>query len=499
MRYYKLSFAGWLLATSTSAQNITIANLNDGARCACAELASKYGGLLLSANSTAYMAEATDYWDLRADLLPRCIFTPTAADQVASAVSIFTSCGAQFAVRGGGHMNVPGSNNIDGGVLLALNNLTDITLASNKETVDVGPGARWIDVYSALASEGLYCIGGRLKTIGVSGLTLIGGFHYLINKYGFAMDNACSYDVVLGNGTQVAVNSKSNPDLFWALKGGANNFGIVTKFTIKTLPIPYISTTIQEFDESAIPAFIAATVDMANNNGPDVAAGSVVTISYNVTSKQISASLLGVQEGTESPPSRFANYSAIPSVLTVNNVTTPLQWHSTLDSPFQMFRVQFAHKTIKSDTDQLYRIYQAWKIAVEEVSDVEGLYPTFVMNIMPKSALSVAKDNGIGNTWGLDDDQSYIIWQFSTSWSNAADDLRMSRWAQSLLDYWHLQSQEKGLASEFIYMGDAGDFQDPFVGFPLANVQRMRAIRDAYDPLGVFSRLNWGGFKLGPN
>ena len=70
--------------------------------------------------------------------------------------------------------------------------------------------------------------------------------------------------------------------------------------------------------------------------------------------------------------------------------------------------MQFAHKTIKPDADQLYSIYQAWKAAVDEISDVEGLYPTFVMNILPASALSVAKNNGIGNTWGLDDDQSYI-------------------------------------------------------------------------------------------
>ena len=152
------------------------------------------------------------------------------------------------------------------------------------------------------------------------------------------MDNVLSYDVVLGNGTQVVANSTSNPDLFWALKGGANNFGVVTKFTIKALPIPQISTTIQEFNESAMPAFIAATVDMAENDPADIAAGSVISITYNQTTKTATPMLLGVQEGTESPPSRFANFSAIPSVVTLNNVLTPLQWHAQLDSPFQMFR-----------------------------------------------------------------------------------------------------------------------------------------------------------------
>ena len=103
----KLSLAVSLLATAvTSARNITIADLSTGASCACTQLASNYGSLVLTSNSTDYTAEATDYWDIRADLLPGCIFMPTEADQVADAVSIFTSCGAQFAIRGGGHMNV---------------------------------------------------------------------------------------------------------------------------------------------------------------------------------------------------------------------------------------------------------------------------------------------------------------------------------------------------------------------------------------------------------
>lgn len=152
------------------------------------------------------------------------------------------------------------------------------------------------------------------------------------------MDNVLSYDVILGNGTQVVANSSSNPDLFWALKGGANNFGIVTKFTITALPIPYISTTIQTFNESAIPAFIEATVNMAENDPADIAAGSVISVTYNQTRGEIIPSLLGVQEGTESPPSRFANFSAIPSTLTLNNVLTPIEWHSQLDSPNQMMR-----------------------------------------------------------------------------------------------------------------------------------------------------------------
>lgn len=98
--------AGLLAAVAVSAQNITVADLATGANCACTKLAATYGDLVLTSNSTNYTAQSTDYWDVRADLLPGCIFLPTTADQVADAVSTFTSCGAQFAVRGGGHMNV---------------------------------------------------------------------------------------------------------------------------------------------------------------------------------------------------------------------------------------------------------------------------------------------------------------------------------------------------------------------------------------------------------
>lgn len=74
----------------------------------------------------------------------------------------------------------------------------------------------------------------------------------------------------------------------------------------------------------------------------------------------------------------------------------------------------------------------------------------------------------------------------------------MTNWAKSFSDYWHQQNRDLGIASEFIYMGDAGEFQDPFLGFPSENVARMREVRAAYDPQAVFNRLNWGGFKLSP-
>jgi hypothetical protein len=88
-------------------------------------------------------------------------------------------------------------------------------------------------------------------------------------------------------------------------------------------------------------------------------------------------------------------------------------------------------------------------------------------------------------------------WQFSTGWDLASDDIRVQTWSRRLTESLHAINKEKGISSEFVYMGDAGEWQDPFAGFPQANVQRMKAVRAVYDPLRTFSRLNWGGFKLG--
>ncbi|OBT97055.1 hypothetical protein VE01_04837 [Pseudogymnoascus verrucosus] len=470
-------------------------DLTAEAACACKLLLNSYSDMILFPTSANYTAETKLFWDIRSDLSPACIFQPDKADEVADGIKILSGCDAQFAVRGGGHMNYPGSNNIDGGVLITLNKLNSYKVEN--DTIDVGPGMTWYDVYAALDPHGRIAIGGRLKTIGVPGLTLIGGVHYFINKYGFAMDNVVSYDIVLGNGTQVTANDTTNQDLFWALKGGANNFGLVTKFTLKTYSIPLISTTIQTFNESGIYDLVKATCDLASLDDADpIAAGSIITIQYNATTKAASGSILGVQEGISNPPSQFANFSAIPGPIKLNNVTTLKQWGSDKVTPNQMFRVMFSHKTIVPDADRLYSIYQAWRAAVDQIADVQGLYPTFVMNTVAAGAARVGQTNGIGNVWGLKVEPT-IWWQFSTGWDLAQDDLRVTAWSRQLTEHLHGINRKLGLARDHIYMGDAGEWQDPFASFPEANVERMRAIRSAYDPSGTFSRLNWGGFKLG--
>ncbi|KAH8890360.1 putative FAD-binding oxidoreductase [Thozetella sp. PMI_491] len=465
-------------------------------RCPCTQLQSQFPGQVLTSDSANYTAERTAYWDVRSDQSPTCIFLPTEASQVAAAMGILQSNKAEFAVRGGGHMNFPGSNNIDNGVLIALSEIAQLDVDATAKTIDVGPGTRWVDVYGALEPYGLYCIGGRLKTIGVPGLTLIGGWHYFNNKYGYAMDNILSYDVVLANGTQVVADSATNSDLFWALKGGANNFGIVTNFKIQAFDQGLISTTIQNYGEEQVQGYIKAVCDFVESTTSEVGAGAVFSIQYNATTKAVAPGLLGVEQSDISPPPRFANFTALPSTIAISNLSTVTAWHNQFETPNQMFRVQFSHRTMKPDADQIYQFYNMWKDSVDELADVEGLYPTFVLNAAPASAAHVAQSNGVGNVWGLDDSENWLIFQLSTGWASEKDDTRITTWSQKLITQMHEMNKAKGISSEFIYMGDAGEWQDPWAGMDQNNVAKLKTIRDAYDPDGTFKYLSYGGFKL---
>ncbi|KAF4461796.1 fad binding domain-containing [Fusarium albosuccineum] len=490
----------WLAAGLAQADYIGPRDLfvSSSVKTACAELRDSFPYLTLFPNTTEYDEEVINTWDKRANLIPACIFRPTEDNQVAKALGIFHQNNAQFAVRGGGHLPYPGSNSIDDGILVVLGSLNKAKVNVKKGTVEVGGGAKWADVYAALAPYGLYIVGGRLKTIGVPGLTLLGGVHYFLNKYGFTMDNVVRYDVVLGNGTQVQATKDEHPDLFWALKGGVLNYGIVTKFEFKTFKAPKVTSTFQVFQESSAPEYIKAACNMVLSDDGSVGAGAVININYNVTTKKATPQVFGLQEGTKSPPSRFANFTAIPNpVIRVHNVTAPIDWHSVQNTPNQMFRISFGHHTIKPDAERMIEIYKAWYAAIADIVDVPGLLPTFILNLVPRTAATVAKHNGIGNTFGLDDNEPYIWWQLATSWARPEDDLRVTTWARTFLEKFHAENKELGLATEFLYGGDVAEYQNPLLHYPQKNQEKMRRIRDEYDPDLVFSRLNWGGFKLG--
>jgi FAD/FMN-containing dehydrogenase len=175
--------------------------------------------------------------DKRPALIVRC----RNARDVAGAIGTAREQGLEISVRGGGH-NVAGRAVCEGGLMIDLSRMKAIEVDPAARTVRAEPGLNWGEFNAATQEHGLAVTGGTISTTGIAGLTLGGGFGWLMGKFGFATDNLISAEVVTARGDVVTASESEHPDLFWALRGGGGNFGVVTAFEYRLHPVGPIVT-----------------------------------------------------------------------------------------------------------------------------------------------------------------------------------------------------------------------------------------------------------------
>ena len=173
--------------------------------------------------------QARKIWNAMIDKRPAMIVRCAGAADVRAAVNFCRDHGLQLAVRGGGH-NIAGSALVNDGLVIDLSMMRSVQVAPHKMRAWVEGGATLRDVDHEAQAYGLATPLGINSTTGVGGLTLGGGFGWLTRKYGLAVDNLVSADIVIANGERLHTDSDSHPDLFWAIRGGGGNFGVVTTF-----------------------------------------------------------------------------------------------------------------------------------------------------------------------------------------------------------------------------------------------------------------------------
>jgi FAD/FMN-containing dehydrogenase len=186
------------------------------------------------------------------DRRPRMIVRCTDVADVIAAVNYARETETLISVRGGGH-NGAGLCTLDDSLCIDLSQMKHVRVDPVEKTVQVGPGCTWGDVDHATQAFGLAVPAGTVSTTGVSGLTLGGGHGYLTRKYGLTIDSLLGADVVLADGSVVRADVRHNPDLFWAIRGGGGNFGVVTSFLFRAYPVSqiYSGITLWNIDQAA--------------------------------------------------------------------------------------------------------------------------------------------------------------------------------------------------------------------------------------------------------
>ncbi|KAE8454491.1 hypothetical protein EG329_000114 [Mollisiaceae sp. DMI_Dod_QoI] len=291
----------------------------------------------------------------------------------------------------------------------------------------IGPGNRWIDVYNALQPKGLAVIGGRVADIGVGGLAMGGGMSFFSGRYGWACDNVNTYEVVFANGSIREVTYEAYADLYFALRGGGNNFGIVTRFDFIT------------FEQG------------------DLWAGSEIYLYSNATSRSLINALYWTLEFNSSNPGGF--------------------------------RQTYWAMMTKNDPMLMSEIVSIFMEETDKFKTIANIGPALVFQPSTTNLISHFSKNG-ENALGITiADGPLVLVNVVYSCSSNADDTQIMAAARNVVNRSNTTAYAQGLGHPFIYQNYAAHDQNVFQSYGKENVAKLQAASKKYDPTGVWQIL----------
>ncbi|KAH0492642.1 hypothetical protein TgHK011_007587 [Trichoderma gracile] len=465
----------------------------------CAVLKVYFGDKLSDQGSATYNESLATYWSAQEEqILPKCIVRPTSAMDVSKALRFLVPLACKFAIRAGGFGTVPGIANIKGGVTIDLRGLNDVALNGDNITVNVGSGATWGAVYSQLQTSNLTVAGARAGSVGVGGSTLGGGLGDFAPKAGFAADQVIAFQVVLANGDIVTASATQNIALYKALKGGASNLGIVTRFTFKTFPIENIWGGTILYNKTTIDAHTQALYDFASNPSYDTNAGYLVSFIYNPSFGTIIASRLAYAEPTENPPV-FQAITAIPNQLQNSTQITNVAAFSNLSLSFSAdgYRQDNWDLTFVNDVVWYKSLYGLFQNSISSLKGVENVTWAFTLEPIVPAILTQSQATG-GNVLGLDNTTlpGLALGVFSATWQDPAKDKQVYDASDKFLQKVTDVAKKAKVLQQYVDVNYAGRKQNPIASFGVANYAFLKQVAKQVDPNGVFQKLVPGGFKL---
>ncbi|EME84571.1 uncharacterized protein MYCFIDRAFT_134411, partial [Pseudocercospora fijiensis CIRAD86] len=458
-----------------------------------------------SSNTTQFDLEKSDFWSsFQAEVSPSCFVSPRCPEEVAKILDILKHTECRFAVKSGGHAAFQGASNIDRGVTILLKELDALELDRDAGIVKVGTGSLWIDVYEYLTPRKLSVVGGRVTGIGVGGLVLGGGISFFSGRYGWACDGVRNFEVVVASGEILQVNQDSYPDLYWSLRGGGNNFGIVTRMDLEvfeqgdlwggSITLPW---TVK--DEVIDALYDFGRRQSSENEEVDVDAS--VWAAFGYTQQPQPGKFISIEPVYAKPvenPVVFENFTKLKPVLMstakIRNLTD-ISKELNQSNPNGLRETYWTHNFILT-REVMTKCLEIFEEELKSIEDVEGIVPVMLFQPLTTAVIRKFARNG-GNALGITDkDGPLLLMSVPIMWSDSSRDDEVLAFARTVIDRCVEESRKLGAFHPYIYQNYAAKEQRVFESYGKANPERLRAVSGMHDPDGVFQRLQPGYHKL---
>jgi len=419
-----------------------------------------------------------------------CSVEPGSSKDVSTILRILGQTKTPFAVKGGGHIENPGFSSTPG-VQLAMFRFSQVTFDQHTMTVDIGSGLVWDDVYRALDPLGVNVVGARATGIGVAGFLLGGGYSYLTSQHGLAIDNIVAYELVLPDGTVAEVTATSSPDLFFALKGGYNNFGIVTRFTLTAFPQGKVWGGALQFSESQIPAITSATAAFASNVKDPKAA---IITTYLFFLGEPGVSMLIFYDAPEPPSGMFDDFLLLPATTSDISSRSFLSLYEAPQSNATAGLRGFQHTvSILNVSESLLKVVANETAFWGQATAGAGGFVTHDVEPFVAPYFEKSKGGAYPHSPDLPLLPLALAWQWTDPTADAFIASAMKQSVATILKAAVAEGQKVDGSLQIKYPNYALA-DTPLVNLYGKNVARLQSLKQRYDPRNVMSLA--GGFKF---
>ncbi|PYH44079.1 FAD-binding oxidoreductase [Aspergillus saccharolyticus JOP 1030-1] len=464
----------------------------------CHDLAITYPDTITWPGEDQFVAEQQDYFSRQqSELSPACFYRPFDELQLSYAVArvkIHPLC--PIAVKGGGHASFAGASNTAKGITIVLRHFDQVTPSADKRTVRVGAGNRWRNVYQELERFNLTVTGGRTGSVGVGGFTLGGGISFFSGLYGLSCDNVANYRAILANGSILDVNRNSQPELYWALRGGGSNFAIVTHFEMYAIPHAYMWGGTRNYTKQWIPRLIDFYVESGFLASSQPSASQITTLYYRDGEYTATVDLFNVNP----EPSDMLFNTTLPQVPYTSDTLAITRQSQLAESNYlgqpDGLRQTYWTATYLLDQALAHFIHQVFEEETAALGPLDDLEARCIMQIFANNTLQAMTKNG-GNALPIaGGEQPVIILNPAFRWQQASDDLKILQANQNLFTRVKHYARERALNVDYLYMPYASEFQNVLETYGPKNLDRLRQVASTYDPEGFFQTQTPGYFKL---